>query len=354
MKVGLLTLFQGRSEESDAEMYEQELALALEAEAMGFDNVMVVEHHFTDYSMSPDNAQVLAYIAGKTSKIGLFPAAFLLPWHDPIRVAEKAVLLDHLSGGRVVLGFGRGLARREFEAFRIDMAESRDRFDEAAEMILDALETGFIEGDGPHYIQPRTEIRPRPLKSFKGRSVMVGASPASLLVGARLGLAAMQFGVAASDEAVESLGPYRQAFREAHGTDAPPLMTADLMVCDRDAKRAEEYARQYQTEYWFSVMNHYEMLSHHFEQTKGSYDMYAELSETLRNDKDNAAADAFVDSNLFGDPAQIIDQLRAKYEIFGGLDLAVMASYSEMPYELVRSSLKLFADEVLPEIQSWA
>ena len=56
---------------------------------------------------------------------------------------------------------GRGLARREYAGFGIPMDESRDRFDEAARMVLDALETGFIEGDGPYFPQPRTAIRPR-------------------------------------------------------------------------------------------------------------------------------------------------------------------------------------------------
>jgi alkanesulfonate monooxygenase SsuD/methylene tetrahydromethanopterin reductase-like flavin-dependent oxidoreductase (luciferase family) len=353
MKVGLALLFEGRTHESDAEMFEQELALGLEAEALGFDRVMAVEHHFTDYAMCPDNAQVLSYIAARTSRIELMPGAFILPWNDPIRVAEKAILLDHMSGGRAIIGMGRGLARREFEAFGVDMSESRERYDEAAAMILEALETGFIEGDGPFYPQKRTELRPRPLKSYKGRAYMVGGSPSSLLVAAELGLDVMQFGVAPTPDSVAMLEPYRTAYEAKHGTQPAPLLTADLMLCDRDAKKAEELAREHQADYWYAVMNHYELLSHHFEDTRGAYDMYAQVAEGLRNDRDNAAADAYVDANLWGDPEHIIEQLRAKYETFGGVDLAVMGNYSDMPYELVRSSIKLFAEEVLPVVQSW-
>ena len=352
MKVGLLLLFQGRTNESDAEMVQEEMGLALEAESMGFDRVMIVEHHFTDYAMSPDNAQLLSYVAAKTSRIELMPSAFILPWNDPLRVAEKAILLDHVSGGRVTLGLGRGLARREFNAFRTDMAESRARFDESAKMILRALETGFIEGDGPFYPQPRVELRPRPIKSMAGRSYMVGASPGSLATAAELGLGAMQFGVSPTEETLAALAPYREGYKTHQGVDAPPLMTADLMVCDRDAKRAEEYAREYQADYWYAVMNHYELLSHHFEEQGGTYDTYAAMSEFLRNDRDNAAANGYVDNNLWGDPAQIIEQLRVKYDGFGGLDLALMASYSDMPYDLVRSSLKLFAEEVRAGLRS--
>ena len=67
-------------------------------------------------------------------------------------------MLDLLCKGRLRLGLGRGLARREFAAFRGTMDESRERFDEAAPMIVEALRTGFIEGNGKHYPQPRDRI----------------------------------------------------------------------------------------------------------------------------------------------------------------------------------------------------
>lgn len=100
MQIGVQMLFQGRPDMSDAEVYQRELKMALEAEALGFDMLLPVEHHFFDYAMIPDNAQLLSYIAARTSRIKLMPAAFILPWNDPLRVVEKAVMLDHLSDGR--------------------------------------------------------------------------------------------------------------------------------------------------------------------------------------------------------------------------------------------------------------
>ena len=79
-------------------------------------------------------------------------------------------MLDLLCKGRLRLGLGRGLARREFAAFRGTMDESRERFDEAAPMIVDALRTGLIEGNGKYYKQPRIELRPRPKYNFTGAS----------------------------------------------------------------------------------------------------------------------------------------------------------------------------------------
>ena len=103
---------------------------------MGFDLLMPVEHHFFDYAMIPDNIVFLSYVAARTKTIKLMPCAFILPWNDPLRVTEKAILLDHLSGGRVVVGFGRGLAKREFDAFRVNFSESRERFEQAAGIIV--------------------------------------------------------------------------------------------------------------------------------------------------------------------------------------------------------------------------
>ena len=102
-------------------------------------------------------------------------------------------MLDLLCEGRLRLGLGRGLARREFAAFRGTMDESRERFDEAAPMIVDALRTGFIEGDGRHYPQPRIELRPRPKYDFAGRIYAVASSEDSVEAAARLGAHMVMF-----------------------------------------------------------------------------------------------------------------------------------------------------------------
>ena len=168
MDVGVQMVFAsyGWSNIADGEVWDEELRLARLAADLGFDVLWSVEHHFNDYSFCPDNLQLMSFLAAERPDVGLGTAAVILPWHDPLRVAEQVSVLDHLSRGRLRLGLGRGLARREFEAFRGTMDESRGRFDEAATMILRALRTGFMEGDGPFYRQPRTEIRPRSTRSL--------------------------------------------------------------------------------------------------------------------------------------------------------------------------------------------
>src|SRR3954462_14214733 len=195
MNVGLQMVFAsyGWSGVSDAEVWDEELRLARLAADLGFDVLWSVEHHFNDYSFCPDNLQLMAYLAAVCPNVDLGTAAVILPWNDPLRVAERAIVVDMLSKGRLRLGMGRGLARREFHAFRGTMDESRGRFDEAAPMIINALRTGFIEGDGPYYKQPRTEIRPRPQHSFDGRIYAVASSEDSVISAAKLGAHMVMF-----------------------------------------------------------------------------------------------------------------------------------------------------------------
>src|SRR3954466_4191142 len=137
MKVGMASIFQiPKHKITHGEVYRNELRLANLAEPLGFDSIWGVEHHFTDYTMCPDVLQFLSYMAGKTKHVKLGSMVVVLPWHDPVRVAEQVSLLDHLSNGRFILGLGRGLARIEYEGFRLDQNEGRSRFVEYAELIL--------------------------------------------------------------------------------------------------------------------------------------------------------------------------------------------------------------------------
>ena len=161
MHVGMSTVFQNpQRKKADFEVYRDELRMADMAEPLGFQSIWGVEHHFTDYTMCPDVIQFLTYMAGRTEKVLLGTMVVVLPWHDPVRVAEEVSMLDNISEGRTILGIGRGIAKVEFDGFRLDMSQSRARFTEAAEMVLDALETGYCEYDGEIIKQPRRDIRP--------------------------------------------------------------------------------------------------------------------------------------------------------------------------------------------------
>lgn len=354
MRVGLLMVFQNFMDRiTDREAYERDLHLASLAEGLGFDTLGGVEHHFFNYAMAPDPTQFLSYMAAKTSRIQLLTGAMILPWwRDPIRIAEKLILLDHLSKGRALFGIGRGLAKREYDIFGLDMNEARDRFDEAAEMLIKALETGVIEGDGKYFKQKRTELRPAPYASWKGRFYSVGMSSDSVPVVARLGAIMMTFAQKPWDQMVGHFQKYRELYAQHHQVAAPPPVCVDFLCCDESAERAELLAREHMSNYYLTVMQHYEMAGEHFKRMKG-YGDYANNAELLKDVGMEDAARLFADINTFGTPKQVLEKLEKRRRTIGDFDLTVQVSYGGMSAKDAESSMRLFAREVLPEVQSW-
>ena len=354
MDVGIMLVFSsyGWDEGSDAQMWEEELRLIEIAADSGFDSVWSAEHHFNDYSFVPDNLQLMTHIAAKHPNIDVGTAAVILPWHNPLRVAENAAVLDMLSGGRLRLGFGRGLARREFEAFGISMDESRDRFDEAAPMIVEALKTGFIEGDGPYYQQPRVEIRPRPQHSFDGRIYAVAASDESVLSAAKLGAHIVMFADRPWEMRMPGIERGRALHREFHGTEPPSLMLTEFVVCGTDLEQCEEEARQYQGKFVESNFYHYEFLSDHFGAVKG-YDAYQQKAEIARSAGLEGAVEGFMKAASWGTPDKILRGLEERRELLGDFEWNVSFRFGGIPPQIAERSLKLFAEEVLPVVKSW-
>ena len=356
MDVGILMAFasDGWPGITDGQVYEEELALAKLADQLGFDVAWAAEHHFFGYSFCPDNTQLLSYLAGVTTQIDVGTAAVIMPWHDPLLVAEKAAMLDHLSGGRFRFGVGRGLSRREYAPFRgIEMDESRGRFDEGTAMVIEALRTGFIEGEGPHFPQPRVEIRPRPERPFDDRFYCVASSDDSVESAARFAGRMTMFADRAWEHRMPSINTYRARFEELHGRQAPPLMTADFCLCLPDADEAAAKAKQYMGTYLGSLLDHYEVMGDHFAATEG-YDAYAKAAEVLRKVGESGFLDMFMRATAWGTPDQILSNLEARRDLIGPFEYTTSFRYGGIPFAEAKASLELFAAEVLPVLKTWA
>ena len=354
MNVGMMMIFSSYGWEggSDGQMWEEELRLAEIAVDSGFDSLWSAEHHFNDYSFVPDNLQLMTHVAAKHPNIDVGTAAVILPWHNPLRVAENAAVLDNLSGGRLRLGFGRGLARREFEAFGISMDESRARFDEAAPMIAEALKTGYIEGDGPYYPQQRTEIRPRPEHSFDGRIYAVAASEESVLSAAKLGAHIVMFADRPWEMRMPGIERGRALHREFHGTEPPALMLTEFVICGDDLEQCEAEARQYQGKFVESNFYHYEFLGDHFRTVQG-YDAYQQKAEIARSAGLEGAVEGFMKAASWGTPDKILRGLEERRALLGEFEWNISFRFGGTPMDVAERSLKLFAKEVLPVLKSW-
>ncbi|MBI2802503.1 MAG: LLM class flavin-dependent oxidoreductase [Gammaproteobacteria bacterium] len=356
MEIGIVQIMQsfGYDNITDAEVYEQETRLAVLADELGYDHVWTVEHHFEDYSFCPDNFVYLANLAAKTERIGLATGACIVPWNiQPLRIAEKAALLDLLSGGRAILGLGRGLSRREFTQFGIAMDESRDRFDEAAPLILEALETGFFpEHNGKHIKQPKAPLRPRPMKSWKDRVTQVAMSPESGEEAAKLGAQMMAFNYKAPDKQRQECADYAASFRKHHGKDPRPPLLTDMAVCDSDPKRAKEHAEKYVAGYCLSVLHHYEMLGEHYKEAKG-YKAYGDAVDMMRALGKDGIAKAYIEQQVWGTPDQMLRKFEERWNFMGPYGVLCSFRFAGMPPEVSERSIKLFAKEVLPVLRTW-
>jgi alkanesulfonate monooxygenase SsuD/methylene tetrahydromethanopterin reductase-like flavin-dependent oxidoreductase (luciferase family) len=351
MQVGLHLGFQNLHDIPDADFFRRETQIAVEAEAMGFDMVGPVEHHFTDYAACPDPFQMLAYVAAKTKTIKLITAAVILPWNDPLRVVEKAIMLDIVSEGRLILGMGRGAARREFIPLRADLANSREVFDEAAIIIMEGLETGIVEADTKWFKQPRVEVRPRPFKSFRDRTVMVSMSGSSVEIAAKYGLKSLRFSQGDWNRALPEINGYRDTFKQLHGRPAPPFIISDFMVCFNDKKKVIEYTDKYFSKLFATVAGHYEFGGDHFKSLP-SYSTYVTLGQLSEaaGGPDKAYRD-YVGANLIGTPEELVEQHLARKALVGDYEILANFSFGGMPYDLVYEQMKLFADKVMPKLK---
>ena len=353
MHVGYSPVFQNLAGEcTDREIYAEELRLADLAEPLGFDSVWTTEHHFTEYEMIPSPTQFLTYMAGRTERVKLGTMVIVLPWHDPMRVAEEVALLDVLSNGRMVLGIGRGLGAIEFEGFRLDMNQSRARFVECAEAVLTGLERGYVEYDGAHVKQPRRDIRPAPFRSFRGRTYGAGNSSDSMPIMARLGAGMLVVPQKRWDEVAQGIQMHREEWERVHpATPWPKSVLVGFCVVDRDAGRAKDLAAKYIGRYYESVIKHYNIGGEHFGQTKG-YEQYSAMSKAVQHDKARVT-EKFVNLMPWGTPDQVIEKLRAIDQYIDLGSFIAHFAFAGIPYREAERSMRLFATDVLPALKAW-
>jgi alkanesulfonate monooxygenase SsuD/methylene tetrahydromethanopterin reductase-like flavin-dependent oxidoreductase (luciferase family) len=355
MKVGMtlqLTSFGGKP---DSETYQDELSLADMAEGLGFDSVWTLDHHFTGYVMSPDPTQLLSYVAGRTKRIQLGTAVIVLPWHDPVEIAEKIALLDVISGGRTIFGFGRGAATVEYNGFRIPMEEARDRFVESAIIIRKGLTQESFSFDGKYYKIPEIQIRPRPISHPEDRFYASTVSPESSEIMAKLGFGVL---IIAQRSWTDTAADYQRycATAAANGfRPRPPIGLLNILVAD-DPREAADLGNVHMEAMWDSVDRHYHFSDGHLTSVKG-YEHYAKMAKTYS--KLNADAEAKVKAVEFyrslhaeGTPSQVLEKLRYVHQTVPLEHVIGTFAFGGLPYPKLERSFKLFAEKVLPVLHN--
>ncbi len=353
MKVGASFFFQNffRAQKPDWEIYREDLTLADMVEPLGFDSIWGVEHHFSPYTMIPDVVQFLTYMAGRTTRIGLGTMVVVLPWHDPVRVAEQLAMLDIYAGDRdLTLGFGRGSGRIEYDGFRIPMSESRERFTEASEIVRAALTRERFSYSGKYYQIPEMSIRPQPRRrnltdNFYGAIV----SPETGDIMARQGMGMLVIPQKPwaehrkdYDHFGESCAKFGQPFKK-------PIVVC-FVYCAETGKEAVQGAEKWMGNYADTAIHHYEYDEpEHFRAVKG-YEYHVKMAEAGKN-APSEFRDMFTKTQCYGTPEQCVETLRTIAATMDAAEFIGIFKYGGMPLEVAQRNMKLFAGEVLPHIQ---
>ncbi len=354
MHVGLASGFAHQRADNypDARFIREELDNLVLAEELGFDSVWITEHHFSDYSLSNDPLQLLTYIAARTNRVKLGTQCIIVPWHNPARLAEKIVNLDIMSGGRTILGFGGGLAPHEFAGLGIDQNQSRQLYTDTLDLLIPALETGVLEGEGAYGSIPRVELRPRPIKSFEGRKFCGSLSGNSMVSAARHGFGNM---VLMLPQRGQETPPdkYAEVWGEVHkdGSQPPPPMLSGNYYIDEDGDYAEEQGRKYLANTMRAAVRNYSLDSPGSFAKVTGYEHYENMM--LSPEEIEPYVEDFGKGAVTGTPQMILDRMWELKEIYKPQGFFPHVYYGGMPQEEARKNMLLFAEKVLPELKSW-
>jgi len=160
------------------------------AERLGYGSFWLPEHHFGEQGSMPSPLLLAAAVAARTTRLRIATTSFLLTVRHPIHVAEEVAVLDRLSGGRVILGVGRGFRGALFSAFEVRAAEKRDRFEAVLRRVLDAWrgEPVAYEQDGAGGARKPVRLAPLPLQRPHPPVWVAAFGPKAVAQAGRLGL----------------------------------------------------------------------------------------------------------------------------------------------------------------------
>lgn len=359
---------------SQAQVYKQTIDRMVECERLGYWSVWMTEHHFANnpdykpygwegplraYDLGPDPLTLLSHVAARTSRIRLGTGVLVLHYDHPLRVAERAAMLDVISGGRLELGIGRGSGIREPLAFNVptDKDASKRKFFEEIEILQKAWTGKPFKFEGEFFNFPELEVVPHPLQAG-GVPLYVGAQdPISLEFAARNNLSVANVAGAWGWPSVDKHNEAFKVFEDtaaAIGRDISGCLYPDtlFLFCAESDAEAEEYAEEYLSRFSFHVEAHYERQLHG-PSIRATYANPSGVSggkaPMITVDDIRALARTQFETNLIGSPKTICEKIAAVKERMPTLNYVLaIADAGAPPAAFVDKSMALFAKEVLP------
>jgi alkanesulfonate monooxygenase SsuD/methylene tetrahydromethanopterin reductase-like flavin-dependent oxidoreductase (luciferase family) len=310
----------------DSDGYHQFIKYVVEAERLGFSSVFLVEHHFTGFGQVSASLNLLSYLAARTERIRLGTAVVVLPWHNPILVAEQAATLDLLSGGRLDFGVGKGYREYEFSGFCIPSEEATERFDEAIEIIRKAWTApGRFSHHGKRWHYDNVVVEPSPIQQPHPPLWLGAGSAQSIQRAAREGYNLLLDQIAPIALIIERVRIFRQECERIGRAYDPEMIgvTRGLQIVHNEEERKH------------AIVTRREVLKNIGDLARGPG---AERYAQIKDDPDTFELD---DAPLLGTPEEIIAQLTRLQA--GGVENVLFAA----PGASI-AGLRTFAEEIMP------
>lgn len=224
---------------ADGLIFQQTIEQVQLAEALGFSSAWFTEQHFSDFGVCPDPLVLISYLAAVTKRIRLGSSVAVLSLHNPMLIAERAALVDHLSDGRLEFGIGKGHPRQDYTAFGMDASESEARFYEAHDFIRAAWSGELFSFHGKFFEAETIRSVPRPAQSpHPPIWVASFGNPAMLRFAAHQGYPLLH--TFTGDALRNNLEIYRNEYR---GLDVPDSILTRMVYVQEDGDRARAEMR---------------------------------------------------------------------------------------------------------------
>ena len=342
LRIGI-GLFTGQIPAGSARTFAQEYRETLElvhlAESLGFDSAWVSEHHGSSDGYLPSLLPMLAAFAAVTERIELGTGIVLTPFHEPLRLAEDAAVVDQLSDGRLILGLGIGWREEEFRMFGVPMRERAQRTAETVEVLRRAWTGRRFSFEGATMRYDRVKVTPVPARTGGPRIFLGGYD----------------------DRAV------RRAGRMADGyiTDAtePDDLRRALEVLDEGARGVGREPRSLALALTQNVFpwrggDHWDLLREGLTQQLGAYSAWEEGHDTPERDELTPALADEGETRRWtcaGEPEEVVAALRSmvtKHADRDELHLVVRLHYPGMDLATAARATELFASDVMPALRA--
>lgn len=331
----------------DHQVIQEALREARLCDELGMDMLWLAEHHFDGICAYVDPVSFAAALAASTRRIRIGFAVAQMSLHHPIRMAEQMALIDNISGGRLVVGLGRGTAYNiyDYQGYGIDPAEAYERLIEAEDIMIKAWTTERYEHEGKFWNLKLPLLRPRPFTKPHPFIIRACSGEEAMLGMAREGRPFLM-NIQSNETTRQRMDLYRKTMRESGYDDETIARNVqntwiwrNIFVgeTDAEAERLALPAFQVQQEFRTAMRKR----------------VYAEQGVRLKEETAPAARDDVRHSLVCGSPATVAEEI-AKIDAIGIGGLILVFRLGPMPYEVAEHSIKLFMSKVAPQFKSKA